>query len=443
MLDYLITTSFCLATLLLFHKLILEKKTSHNFKRFFLIAIVLLAAIIPLITFTTYIRLPQPLVSAPLSNTAASTITSSSFSWFPILLIGYLIGLSIFLFRFSRNLRSIYSEINSNSKIKKGNYSLVLLEKYCIPHSFLNFIFVSKRDYENNEIPASVIYHEKIHTQQKHTWDIMFAEILQCLVWFNPLFIWLKKEIKMNHEYLADEAVLRAGFEPKDYQIELLKFSNLGPSPSLSHSFHFKPLKKRVEQMKNQNQKNSSKYWKMVRVTLIVPVVAMLIFAFSGNSYVFYVEGEMTEGYGIEANKEASETEITLYNNLAKYYSNPKGENIVFQKAEIDYIKLIYANMTNEQKKNAEPFPVLPEILPYEIDAVELVRNTPHSPLTTPLRVIDLKYEKHATFYLNEVEASYDEILKATEDPPFPVTIRFDEVNSKYMINTDGSSAGC
>lgn len=441
MLEYLLASTFCLASLLLFHKLILEKKTKHEFKRFFLIASVFLAAIIPLITFTTNIRVAKPLViSNPITNLVESPVAANPFPWFSILLIAYFIGLSIFLFRFIRNLKSIYSEINSNSKISKGNYSLVLLEKSCIPHSFLNFVFVSKSDYENNEIPASVIYHEEIHTQQKHTLDIIFAEILHCLAWFNPLCILLKKEIQMNHEYLADEAVLKAGYEAKEYQSELLKFIHHGPSPSLSHSFHFKPLKKRVEQMKNQNQKKSSKNWRMLRITLIAPMVAMLIFAFSSNTYHFYVESETT---GIGSDKEANEAEIALYNSLARYYSNPKGENIVFQKDEIDYLKLIYANMTEDQKKNAEPFPVFPEILPYEIDAVEMVRNTPHSPLSPPLRVIDLKYEKHATFYLNEVEASYDEILKATEDPPFPVTIRFDEANSKYMVNTDGSSAGC
>lgn len=434
--EYLFASSFCLAALLLFHKLILEKKTRHEFKRFFLIASVILAAIIPLITFTTNIRIAKPFISAPITSVVESTAVSNPFPWVSILLIAYFIGLSIFLFRFISNLKSIYSEINLNSKISKDTYCLVLLEKVCIPHSFLNFVFVSKKDFEDNKIPASVIYHEEIHALQKHSWDIIFAEILHCIVWFNPLFIWLKKEIKMNHEYLADEAVLKAGFEAKEYQSELLRYSEFEPSPKLSHSFHFKPLKKRVEQMKNQNPKTSSKNWRTLRITLIVPIVAMLIFAFASNNYHFYVESEAS-------GKEANKTEIAMYNRLAKYYANSNAENLVFQKDEIDYIKLIYANMTEEQKKNAEPFPILPEILPYEIDAVELVRTTPHAPLRPPLRVIDLKYKNNSTLFLNQKEASYEEILKATEDPPFPVVIQHDEANSKYMVYTDGTNPGC
>lgn len=440
MLDYIITTSLCLLAFLVFHKLFLEKNKLHLFKRFFLLASVLLAAIIPLITFTTYVRMPGTNFSEA-TSTANSALANAAtpFPWLALIGIIYFIGLSFFLYRFFGNLNSIISEINSNSTLKKGNFNLVLLERDCIPHSFLNSIFVSKSDYENNEISSSVIFHEEIHIRQKHSWDILFVEFLQCLLWFNPLLIWLKKEIQMNHEYMADRAVLEAGFEAKEYQTELLKFSKLGPSPSLSHSFHFKPLKKRLQQMKNQNPKNSSKILGKLGIVLLIPLVTSLIMAFSSNSYVFYVEN-ISE---VEPGKKPTYVEISLYNRLAKYYADTKEANLVIQKDEVDYMKLIYSNMTDDQKKNAEPFPKLPEILPYEINAVELVRDTPHDPPRPPWRVIDLQYEKDYTLYLNKVETSYEDILKATLNPPFPVVIQQDKFNSKFFVYTDGTNPGC
>lgn len=440
MLDYIFPASICLLTFLIFHKLLFEKNNWHVFNRFFLLASVVFSAIIPLTFITTYVRLPKQNSTEPALNTVSIIADSSDqFPWTTILGIVYVVGLLFFFYRFFRNLNSIFREINSNQKLKKGNFSLVLLERSCIPHSFLNSIFISKTDFEKNEIPASVLFHEEIHVRQKHSLDILFLEFLQCILWFNPLLIWLKKEIIMNHEYMADKAVLEAGFEGKEYQTELLRFSKIGPSPELSHSFHFKPLKKRLQQMKNQNPKKSSKFLSKLGIVLLLPLIASLVLSFCTTSYVFYVENETS----VEAGKEASSVEIEMYNKLAKYYANPNKDKLVIQKSEIDYMKMIYSYMTDEQKKNAEPFPVLPEVLPYELYPVKLVRETPHDPPRPPMRVIDLQYETDATFYLNEVESTYDEILKATEDPPFPVTIQYDKYNKKFMVYTDGTEPGC
>ncbi len=439
MLDNILPSTICLLSFLLFHKLFLENNKAHLFNRFYLLASIGLSLIIPMLSFTSYIRIPQLIKSNPSANLVQVELVENTVSWTSLLWLIYLLGLSIFLYRFAHSLKSLLSEIRSNSQIKEKDYKLVLLDKVCIPHSFLNYIFVNQKEFENGEIPESVIFHEKVHIRQKHSWDILFVEFIQVIFWFNPLLIWLKKEIQMNHEYLADKAVLEAGFEGGEYQSILLKFSTLGSSPSLSHSFHYKPLKKRLRQMKLQKPSKSQNLFRKISMFLLIPLIASLVMAFANQNYVFYVDGEN----GFEKGKVATEAEIKLYNRLAKYYSNPDGKEIVIQKEEIDYLKLIYANMTEEQKKNAEPFPELPEILPYEINPVELVRDTPHDPPRPPWRVIDLKYETDYTFYLNKEEATYEEILKATENPEFPVQIMHDPAHLKFWVYTDGTEPGC
>ena len=185
--------------------------------------------------------------------------------------------------------------------------------------------------------------------------------------------------------------------------------------------------------MKNQNFKKSKKNLRRLTTLLIIPLVGLLILAFAETTTVFTLISD----------HEATKKEIVQYNRLAKYYANPDGKNIVIQKDEIDFLKLIYANMTEEQKKTAEPFPELPEILPYELNPVKLERESPHDPPRPPWRVIDLQYETDATFFLNQVESSYEEILEATENPPFPVTIQYDKTNRKFMVYTDGTKPGC
>ena len=44
-----------------------------------------------------------------------------------------------------------------------------------------------------------------VHIEQKHSWDKLFIEFVQAVFWFNPIFYWLKKELFLIHEYLADK----------------------------------------------------------------------------------------------------------------------------------------------------------------------------------------------------------------------------------------------
>ena len=47
--------------------------------------------------------------------------------------------------------------------------------------------------------------HELFHIQQKHSWDIIYLELLTIICWLNPFFYFIKKEIKVIHEFLADQ----------------------------------------------------------------------------------------------------------------------------------------------------------------------------------------------------------------------------------------------
>ncbi|HBY69604.1 MAG TPA: peptidase M56, partial [Flavobacteriaceae bacterium] len=85
-----------------------------------------------------------------------------------------------------------------------------------------------------NEIPEEVLLHEHAHAKQMHSVDILFIELLHVLFWFNPLFIFLKRSMKLNHEFLADRAVLKQGAETSVYQKLLLAYSSHAVTPQLA-----------------------------------------------------------------------------------------------------------------------------------------------------------------------------------------------------------------
>ena len=85
-----------------------------------------------------------------------------------------------------------------------------LLDYPVDPFSFLRIIFLNKQDYIENRIAVNVLRHEFEHVRQTHSYDIIFFEILQIVFWFNPMLFIYKWAARINHEYLADEAVIRS-----------------------------------------------------------------------------------------------------------------------------------------------------------------------------------------------------------------------------------------
>jgi hypothetical protein len=104
------------------------------------------------------------------------------------------------LIRFTRNIYLLLSNAAKNKIINYQRAKLVLLKEEVASYSFLNYIFISEADYSNKAIEEELITHELTHVREKHSWDVIFIELLQIFFWFNPLFIFYKKAIQLNHE---------------------------------------------------------------------------------------------------------------------------------------------------------------------------------------------------------------------------------------------------
>ncbi|HXJ99009.1 MAG TPA: M56 family metallopeptidase, partial [Gelidibacter sp.] len=209
----------------------------HQLKRYYLLAAILIALTIPLITFTTYI---EPVVSnfteikTYLVVDIEQEITKKPFNYLPIILLSiYGIGVILFGIKFILNLSKILFRIKQNPKRKTHDFTFVLLSDLIVPHTFFRYIFLNQQKFETQQIPKEVFIHEKAHAKQKHSIDILLIELLHILFWFNPLIYFMKQFIKMNHEFLADEAVLKQGIEPSIYQQLLLTFSSNVTEPKL------------------------------------------------------------------------------------------------------------------------------------------------------------------------------------------------------------------
>src|SRR5680860_1159303 len=300
MVVFLLKSSACLAVFLMFYKLFLEKERMHTFKRFYLLAALVFSLLIPSITFVEYIEVtPAPASIAPVENivkgpaksvyegATATEVNQTKIDYWPIVLwTVYGLGVLLFALKFFFNLWKIVRNIRNNPKLKIQTIINVLLRDAVVPHTFLNYIFLNRQKFEAHKIPKDVLVHEATHARQKHSLDILFVELLQIVFWFNPLIHLAKKSIKLNHEFLADAAVLQQGSTTTDYQNILLAFASSANykdhQPSMANAINYSSyssIKKRFKVMKTRTSKKSI----LVKSLLVLPILAFLAFGFSGR----------------------------------------------------------------------------------------------------------------------------------------------------------------
>jgi len=374
MLIYILKFSACLSIFLVFYKLFLEKENMHQFKRFYLIGAVLIAIGIPLITITQYVE-PLNVISdfstSPQLLADNSSSNENIINYLPSILWGiYALGVLLFGLKFGFNLFQIIFKIKRNPKLRTNNFINVLLKDLITPHTFFSYIFLNKSKYENQEIPQEVLLHEQTHANQKHSIDILLIEIMQVIFWFNPLIYLTKKSIKLNHEFLADKAVLNNGIQAKNYQHILLAFSINQREPQLANAINYSSIKKRFTVMKTQTSKQ--KVW--FRSLILLPLLALTLYSFSDKIEIIKeanqidllqqnnseLSDKMTSQVISEIQDGASREQMKEYERLAKHYnSQPKKQRIIKQK-DIVRMKYIYGLMNDKQKKDTEPFPNIP-----------------------------------------------------------------------------------
>ncbi|WP_197022163.1 M56 family metallopeptidase [Sediminibacter sp. Hel_I_10] len=288
MLIYILKSSACLALLMLFYKAALEKTSAHTFKRFYLLASIAIAFIIPSITFVTYVAPVttgyMPLTPELIFDSVAEIPEETPIDYTPFVLWTiYGLGALVFLLKFVFNLYTITSRAKSNPHHKTDGFIHVLVHKLKSPHTFFNYIFLNKTKYQAHKIPKEVFWHEQAHAKQKHSIDVLILEVLHIVLWFHPLIYLLKRDIKLNHEFLADRSVLSQGIPPSEYQTILLAFSSKASHQELANAINYSSIKKRFTVMNTKT--STQKFW--YRSLWLLPLCAMLLYGFSEKKEEF------------------------------------------------------------------------------------------------------------------------------------------------------------
>lgn len=253
---YLIKMVICSGVLFLFYRLFLEREKMHRYNRFYLLLSLILSTIIPLLSFEWQkenVVLTEPIYviknfvesSERLLEPTPTIEIETKNEVSPYLLV-YLLISAVLLARFCNNLITLWHQTKKAEKIAYNNATLILLKKVQLPFSFLHYIFINRNDWQKQTIRPEILRHELTHVKQKHTWDVLLIELLLVAAWFNPFFYGFKKAIRLNHEFLADDAVIHSFPNKRFYQELLLDTASTSSHLAMASTFNFRITKKRL-----------------------------------------------------------------------------------------------------------------------------------------------------------------------------------------------------
>ena len=282
MLAYFLKINVAIALFYAFYRLFFYKDTFFTWRRAALLCFFAISAVYPLLNIQTWITEQEPMVA--MADLYADivlpefTITpeQATSDWKTLLLqtVGFAYwGMVIVLaIRFFIQLAGIIRLAFRCQKAKIGNPNVHLLRQASGPFSFFHWIFIHPTSHTEDEL-SEILTHEQTHANQWHSIDVLVSEIVCIFCWFNP-FAWLmKREIRTNLEYLADNRVLETGHDSKAYQYHLLGLSHHKAAATIYNSFNVLPLKKRIKMMNKKRTREIGR----TKYLMFLPLAALLM----------------------------------------------------------------------------------------------------------------------------------------------------------------------
>ncbi len=277
---YLLKANALLVVFWLFYRLFLRKETFYNSIRWYFISSLLLSFVLPLITYTKTVIIEQTSVfndsnweNSPLSE--VMTVQSQPSFWETInwqsVVLYALLAISICCV-----VKSLYQIIKLYISIKKlpvlNNSQIKVADHQQNIYSFYQWIVVPENKLSAADLEM-ILAHEKIHLNQKHTFDLIFIELVSAVFWFNPLVKKLQKDINTNLEFIVDEKMI-ALYEPVLYQKSLLN-EHCNYTLKYINAFNTSDLKKRIIQLNTQKSKNMKKLKFLATAPVLVTFFAL------------------------------------------------------------------------------------------------------------------------------------------------------------------------
>lgn len=265
---YLLEANIYLTVFYVLYRLLLHRETFYTISRYYLIVSTITAFALPMIQIGylhSFLKKQSEVVSVVIVQQQDKGISIATM--ITIIYIIIVIGFSI---KMISNLTKIIMFSLRSKKERKGEVILVELTGTETAFSFFNLLFMNP----SAEGKDTVLTHEMVHIRQRHSLDILFFEIIQLLNWFNPCTYFMKKDVKLIHEFIADEETTNTDIQKHEYAMFLIQNSfGVIPNQLTNQIFNQSVLKRRINML---NKKRSSGTTKL-RLLFVLPVLGGML----------------------------------------------------------------------------------------------------------------------------------------------------------------------
>ena len=314
----LVLSAVCLALLYGVYRLALSRTTLHRFNRILLLSIIGLSAILPAIrisaigdrpllhvqntvkedafsgskvdspqlpaewreeAFAEYAPVEDIEASAERADIRTSATTGVKMMevlmrmhWITIITYLYLMGVAFFMIRLLIGVIRVETLCRLGGRKLNDGSVLLVCDGQFQPTSWRHTIILSRSDYESDN-SRMIIEHEQAHIHHRHSIDVLLAQMVCALQWFNPAAWALKRSLQEVHEYEADAAVLADGLNERQYQLCLVQAALSGRIGYVTSNFADCSTKKRITMMK----RCQSSPFACLRALIMLPVVLAII----------------------------------------------------------------------------------------------------------------------------------------------------------------------
>ena len=278
---YFLKINVAIALFYAFYRLFFYKDTFFAWRRTALLCFFAVSAAVPLLDIQQWIVQQEPM--AAMADLYAAVVLPEltltpqpETDWRQLvadgIVVAYWLVAALLALRFLFQLAGIVRLARRCPTQKIDGTTVHLLPRAEGPFSFFRWIFVCPDAHTGDEL-HEILTHERTHARQWHSIDVLTGELACIICWFNP-FAWLmKREIRTNLEYMADEKVLETGHDSRTYQYHLLGLSHHKAAATIYNSFNVLPLKKRIIMMNKRRTRAIGR----TKYLMFLPLAALLM----------------------------------------------------------------------------------------------------------------------------------------------------------------------
>ena len=277
---YIIKSTVYLSVFYAFFILFMKNTTFFRFNRIVFLAASAMCFILPAVEISPSIfdgvNMPMNVIEEALGPAYASTIDGITITPIPInlwLIIVSVIYFTGFITVLGSNIASyirLYKLLHMNQAECIDGIKVLRVDMDMPSFSWGRYIVISRSDLESS--PA-IFTHERMHIKCRHTIDLMLHSIITTMHWFNPL-VWIARmELKMLHEYEADELTLKTGISSAQYQLLLVKKTVDAKQFQMANGFYHSKLKNRIIMI---NKKKTNRWMRLAYIICIPAIIGAM-----------------------------------------------------------------------------------------------------------------------------------------------------------------------